>query len=118
MTDAKIRLRFYNRAAWRAWLQTNHAQPDAVWVVINKKATPAPGLTYEAAVEEALCFGWIDSTLNKVDDRVYGLRFSPRRPNSVWSQSNKDRVARLLRDGLMAPAGLAQVENAKANGQW
>ncbi|MBN1246994.1 MAG: YdeI/OmpD-associated family protein [Anaerolineae bacterium] len=118
MTEASMRLRFHDRASWRAWLQTNHRQSDSVWVVINKKATPAPGLPYEDAVEEALCFGWIDSTLNTMDDRTYALRFSPRRANSIWSESNKARVARLIADGLMAPSGFAAIEEGKANGQW
>lgn len=118
MVEASECLRFYGRAAWRAWLQKHHAQPDAVWVLINKKHTPPPGLAYEDAVEEALCFGWIDSILNTMDAQTYALRFSPRRVNSIWSQSNKMRVARLIRDGVMMPPGVAAIEQAKASGQW
>ena len=77
-----------------------------------------PGLTHEQAVEEALCFGWIDGLLRKVDDESYALRYTPRQPGSVWAESNKQRVERLIREGRMAPAGLAKVEAAKASGEW
>ena len=118
MRDSDADLCFPDRAAWRTWLEENHAQPEAVWVVINKKATPPPGLHYEEAVLEALCFGWIDGTLNRIDDLVYALRFSPRRRDSVWSASNLARVEALIEQCLMMPAGAAAIEAAKASGQW
>ena len=118
MRDASKDVRFPDRVAWRAWLSEHHRQPEAVWVVINKKATPPPGLRYEDAVLEALCFGWIDGTLNRIDDRVYALRFSIRRRNSVWSASNLARVEMLIEQGLMMSPGLAAIEAAKASGQW
>jgi len=107
-----------NRADWRAWLEINHSKSRGVWAVIHKKSSAAPRLTLEEAVEEAVCFGWIDSRLHTLDDDRFKLWFSPRKPNSIWSQSNKERVARLTAQGCMAPAGLAAVKAAKRNGSW
>jgi len=107
-----------HRAAWRRWLEERHPQRDAVWLVFHKKASDGTSPSYEEAVEEALCFGWIDSTVNRLDERRTLQLFAPRRPSSTWSRSNKERVARLERDGLLAPAGIAAIEVAKANGSW
>jgi len=107
-----------SRAEWRSWLAAHHGDSDGAWVVVAKKHPGAPGPTYEEAVEEALCFGWIDSRMHRLDDRRYEQWFSPRRPGSIWSQSNKARVGRLQRAGLMAPAGLAKVEAAMGDGSW
>lgn len=105
-----------NRAAWRAWLAKHHASSQGVAVVIAKKQ--ASGLSYVDAVEEALCFGWIDSRTNKLDAGHFRQWFSPRKPGSVWSPINKERVARLIEADRMTPAGLAKIEAAQADGSW
>jgi uncharacterized protein YdeI (YjbR/CyaY-like superfamily) len=89
-----------------------------VRLAIGKKGNAVTQLTYEDAVEEGLCFGWIDSTTHRLDADRYSVRFTPRRPGGTWAPSNKERVARLIAEGLMRPAGLAAVELAKANGSW
>lgn len=106
------------RAAWRAWLVEHHASSPGVWLVIHKRNSPQPGMTYEEAVEEALCFGWIDSKTVTLDATRFRQVFTPRKPRSAWAKSNKERVARLIEQGLMTPAGLAAIELAKANGAW
>jgi uncharacterized protein YdeI (YjbR/CyaY-like superfamily) len=106
------------RAEWRRWLAANHTGAPGVWLVSWKKPTGKPAVGYDAAVEEALCFGWIDSTQRRIDDERSRLLFTPRRPRSNWSPSNVERVERLLAAGLMQPAGLAAVEDAKARGAW
>ncbi len=107
-----------SRAEWRAWLATNHKTSPGVWLVIHKKNNPEPSVTYVEAVEEALCFGWIDSRTNPLDETRFRQIFTPRKPTSVWARSNKERVARLIEQGLMTPAGLAVIEVAKQNGTW
>lgn len=111
-------LHFLSRAEWRAWLQANHAAQPEAWLVLKRKSAPGPGLLYEEAVEEALCFGWIDGTGKKATGDTFYLRFSPRKPRSVWSISNQKRVERLAAQGLMAEAGLAAVRQAHENGEW
>ncbi len=106
------------REQWRRWLAENHASSRGVWLVSWKKASGRPAVGYDAAVEEALCFGWIDSLAKPVDGERGRQLYTPRRPRSGWSQSNKERVARLTAAGLMEPAGLAAVEAAQANGAW
>jgi uncharacterized protein YdeI (YjbR/CyaY-like superfamily) len=103
---------------WRAWLEAHHASTAEIWLVFLKKHVGEPCVTLDEAVEEALCFGWIDSHLRRIDERSHALRFTPRKPTSQWSASNEARVARLTREGRMAPAGLAAVAAAKANGTW
>lgn len=112
--------RFYapDRAAWRNWLLENHGKKDGVWLIYFKKESGRPRVSYEEAVEEALCFGWIDSKPNKIDDISYMQLFSPRKASSNWSKLNKDRVERLGAQGLMMPAGQKMVDLAKANGKW
>lgn len=107
-----------SRAQWRAWLQRNHQRPEGVWLVIWKKASGRVGLVYDEAVEEALCFGWIDSKPNKLDEHRSLLWFAPRKGATGWSRLNKSRVEKLAAAGLMMPAGLAKVEVAKADGSW
>jgi uncharacterized protein YdeI (YjbR/CyaY-like superfamily) len=107
-----------DRAAWRAWLAEHHTTSSGVWLVVRKKAATVPGVGYEDSVEEALCFGWIDSKAVSLDGTRFKQTFTPRKPRSVWSPSNKERVARLIDLGLMMPAGLAAIEVAKANGSW
>ena len=87
-------------------------------MIFYKKATRRPGLEYEESVEEALCFGWVDSRKKRLDDERYALMFTPRKPESPWSRSNKERVEKLIGRGLMTPAGLARIEEAKRNGAW
>lgn len=106
------------REKWRAWLEEHHETSRGSWLVSYKQATGRPQVGYDAAVEEALCFGWIDSVQRKVDDERSRLLFTPRRPGSRWSRPNKDRVERLLAHDLLAPAGLALIEQAKADGSW
>ena len=107
-----------DRASWRAWLEANHATESSAWLVTWRPGSGMPVLDYEASVEEALCFGWIDSTGGQVDESRRKLYFARRKPRSVWAASNKARVERLIAAGLMAPAGLAAIERAKANGSW
>ncbi|MHC4955878.1 MAG: YdeI/OmpD-associated family protein [Planctomycetota bacterium] len=107
-----------DRPSWRRWLSRNHAKKSEVLLVFYKKATGVPCIAYHDAVEEALCFGWIDGIKQRKDDERYTFRFTPRRPKSNWSDSNRKRVKRLIADGLMQPAGLAAVEAAKKNGMW
>lgn len=107
-----------DRAAWRAWLEANHATSPGIWLVFDKKSAGRERLAYGDAVEEALCFGWIDSVMNPLDDRRYLQLFTPRKARSNWSRLNKTRVERLTAEGLMMPAGLAAVEQAKRTGTW
>jgi len=111
-------LYFTNRDAWRAWLEEHHATAKEAWLLHYKKHTGKPGLSLEEAVEEALCFGWIDSVLKPIDEEKYALRYSPRKKGSVWSETNKRRVRKLIKQGRMTEAGLAKVREAKANGEW
>jgi len=107
-----------DRATWRAWLEANHAASRGAWLVTWRPRTGHAYLEYEAAVEEALCFGWVDSTGGHFDDDRGKLYFAPRKPRSGWAATNKARVERLIADGRMASAGLAAIERAKANGSW
>jgi uncharacterized protein YdeI (YjbR/CyaY-like superfamily) len=107
-----------DRATWREWLEANHATATGAWLVTWRARSGHIGLDYEAAVEEALCFGWIDSTGGSVDDERSKLYFAPRKLRSPWAATNKARVKRLIAEGRMAPAGLAAIEQAKANGSW
>ena len=111
-------VRARSRKVWRAWLSKHHQQSQGVWLVFPKKATGLPTVSYNDAVEEALCFGWIDGLMNPIDDTCYRQKFTPRKPKSAWALSNKNRVARLIAQGLMTPAGLAAIDAAKANGSW
>ncbi len=106
------------RRAWRAWLEKNHASASGIWLMYYKKHTGKPTVTYAESVEEALCFGWIDSKPARLDDERHLLYFCARKPKSVWSKLNKSRLERLLAAGLVAPAGLLAIEVAKKNGSW
>ena len=107
-----------DRATWRTWLEANHATERGAWLVTWRARSGRVGLDYEAAVEEALCFGWVDSTGGRFDDDRGKLYFAPRKARSAWAATNKARVERLIADGRMAPEGLAAIEQAKANGSW
>jgi uncharacterized protein YdeI (YjbR/CyaY-like superfamily) len=105
--------------AWRTWLKDHHSDGVGVEVVLAKKGTTEPtSLTYEEALDEALCHGWIDGQVRRRDERTYRQRFTPRRVRSQWSERNVGIVERLLAEGRMQPAGLAAVERAKADGSW
>lgn len=106
------------RDDWRAWLAKNHASAKEIWFVIYKKHTGKPSVSYDDAVEEALCFGWIDGLTKRIDDEKYAVRFTPRRSGAIWSVSNKKRVAKMIEQGRMTPIGLARIEEAKKNGEW
>lgn len=106
------------RAHWRRWLKKNHAKATEVWLVFVKQKTKRANLSYNDAVEEALCFGWIDGVKRSIDDEHYMHRFTPRKSDSKWSKSNKARAQRLLKNGRMAPAGKRSIEQAKRNGWW
>jgi uncharacterized protein YdeI (YjbR/CyaY-like superfamily) len=106
-----------DRATWRAWLEANHASESGAWLVTWRRGH-GPVLDYGEAVEEALCFGWVDSRGGKLDERRTKLYFAPRKAKSQWSASNKERVERLIAAGLMRPAGIAAIERAKENGSW
>ena len=106
------------RAEWRTWLEQNHMQTQGVWLIRYKKGTGKPWFDDNDAVEEALCFGWIDSKPNKLDEERSMVWFAPRKPRTGWSKLNKERVERLLTQGLMMPAGLAKIEAAKQDGSW
>lgn len=107
-----------DRDAWRHWLDKNHARSTSVWLVYCKKDSNHPSVSYAEAVEEALCFGWIDSTVRPIDDHRWKQLFTPRRPKSVWSRLNKSRVEKMTAAGLMTRAGQSAVDIAKANGSW
>ncbi|HYE17317.1 MAG TPA: YdeI/OmpD-associated family protein [Tepidisphaeraceae bacterium] len=106
------------RKAWRTWLAKHHARSQGIWLLFEKAAANKNRLPYADAVEEALCFGWIDATLRSLGDHTYVQWFCPRKANSVWSKLNKTRVEKLIAANLMTPAGLKCIETAKANGKW
>jgi len=109
---------FKNRAKWRAWLERNHDKKKEFWLAYYKKNSGKTSITYEEALEEALCFGWIDSTVNRLDAESYMQKWTPRNEKSIWSASNKARVKKLIAAGLMAEPGLAKIKAAKRNGSW
>jgi uncharacterized protein YdeI (YjbR/CyaY-like superfamily) len=107
-----------DRAAWREWLAAHHGSASVVWLLLHKKHVAEPSVAYDEAVEEALCWGWIDGRTNRWDERSYAVRFTPRKPGSVWSESNIARVERMIAEGRMTPAGQALVDEAKRRGSW
>ena len=102
---------------WRAWLKRNHAQPGGTWVLLAKKGARS-GISYREALEEALCWGWIDGKMHRQDEEYFAQWFAPRRATSIWSLANKKTVERLIAEGRMQKPGLAKIEEAKASGQW
>jgi uncharacterized protein YdeI (YjbR/CyaY-like superfamily) len=107
-----------SRKAWREWLEKHHASSPGLWLVYAKKHTGIPSLSYNDAVEEALCFGWIDSLIHPIDEDLYKQLFTPRKPKSIWSAANKARVERMMAAGLMTAAGTALIALAKKHGTW
>jgi uncharacterized protein YdeI (YjbR/CyaY-like superfamily) len=119
MAEEQSTLIVRDAAAWVQWLTVNHGQSSGVWLGLAKKGTTEPtSLTYDEALQEALCHGWIDGQVRRLDERIYRQRFTPRRPRSSWSKRNVGIVERLTGEGRMRPAGIAAVEQAKADGRW
>ena len=111
-------LQFATSSAWRRWLARNYNRESGVWVVFTKKGAKKPSMEYQAALDQALCYGWIDSIIRRIDDRRYARKFTPRRARSVWSEINRKRVAQLIRQQRMTAAGLQAVRRSKREGLW
>jgi len=107
-----------NRDEWRVWLEQNHTFTNEIWLIYFKKHTKKETVSYNDAVEEALCFGWIDSKVKSIDNETYMQKYSPRKPNSIWSLLNKNRVKKMIKKNKMTTAGMEKVNIAKKNGQW
>jgi uncharacterized protein YdeI (YjbR/CyaY-like superfamily) len=107
-----------NRKDWRKWLSKHYASEQAVWLIIYHKSSKTPSVYYDEAVEEALCFGWIDSKPNKRDGESYYQYFAVRKPKSKWSKANRERAERMIASGFMTPAGQTMIELAKKTGTW
>lgn len=109
---------FSDRAAWREWLAQNYQTSQGIWLIYYKVKSGKPSIQYSEAVKEALCFGWIDSKVNSLDELRYKQVFTPRKPKSVWSKVNKQYITELIEQGLMTDAGLSKIEVAKQDGSW
>jgi uncharacterized protein YdeI (YjbR/CyaY-like superfamily) len=109
---------FASPEEWERWLEENHAHAKGIWIKMAKKASGIETIRHPDAVDVALCFGWIDGRRERLDDTHFLQRFTPRRPRSNWSQINRDKVERMTAEGRMRPAGLAEVERARADGRW
>lgn len=109
---------FATQEAWRQWLDKNHAKADGIWIKFFKKHTGKKTVSYAQALDEALCYGWIDGQSKSLDEDTYKQKFTPRRSRSIWSKRNIEHVARLIKEKKMMPAGLAQIKAAKADGRW
>ena len=116
-TDLPI-LAFASHGAWEAWLDEHHAASEGLWLKIAKKGSGIETVSYPEALEVALCYGWIDGQKASFDDRYWLQRFTPRRSRSKWSKVNRQKAAELIERGAMKPAGLREVERAKADGRW
>jgi len=111
-------LHMASRDDWRTWLEKNHSTKREVWLIFYKKHTEEPSISYDDAVEEALCFGWIDSIVKRIDDVKFVRKFTPRKPDSRWSELNKKRANKMIDEGKMTKAGLVLINQAKERGQW
>src|SRR5574341_588687 len=111
-------LLFRSREELRSWLEKNHDKKAGIWMIYYKKHSRKESIPYDDAVEEALCYGWIDSTVKKYDEERYIQRFTPRKDKSIWSELNKRRVEKMIREGKMTDAGLQKINEAKRNGYW
>jgi uncharacterized protein YdeI (YjbR/CyaY-like superfamily) len=109
---------FVSAGDWEAWLEANHAASDGVWIKMAKKDSGIESVRYPEVLDSAICFGWIDGRREALDERHFLQRFTPRRPRSRWSRINREKAERLIAEGRMRPAGLAQVEVARADGRW
>jgi uncharacterized protein YdeI (YjbR/CyaY-like superfamily) len=117
-TDGWAVLPFETEQAFETWLEAHHADTPGLWVKFAKKGRGIASISFPEAVQVAMCFGWVDSKMQSVDDDYYVLRYQPRRPRSNWSASSKELAERLMADGRMRPSGFAQVKAAKADGRW
>lgn len=106
------------RDDWRAWLRKNHGSKSEVWVIFYKTHAGKPVISYDDAVEEALCFGWIDSIVQKIDEEKFARKFTPRKDKSRWSETNKRRARKMIKQGRMTEAGLAKITEAEKSGEW
>jgi uncharacterized protein YdeI (YjbR/CyaY-like superfamily) len=109
---------FKDRNSWRRWLSKNNKKADHIWILFFKVNTQKNCLRYSEAVEEALCFGWIDGILKRIDDQTHMQRFTPRKPGSIWSKINKERALKMIDEGKMTQAGMTKISEAKKNGWW
>lgn len=116
--DSWERLEAKDRKEWREWLQNNHSTSQGIWLIYYKKGSGKPSVSYDEAVKEALSFGWIDSKVNALDEERYMQVFTPRKPGSIWSKLNKQRVQKIIEQGIITPAGLEKIEAAKKDGSW
>jgi uncharacterized protein YdeI (YjbR/CyaY-like superfamily) len=116
--DGRPILELASQAEWEAWLDAEHAGSDGVWLKFAKKGSGVTTVVYAEALEVALCYGWIDSQVSSLDERFYLQKFTPRRSRSKWSRINRDKIEELTKQGRVKPAGLAEVELAKADGRW
>lgn len=116
--DERPMINIHNRKEWRKWLQQHHQKENSVWVVSYTKKSKIPFVDWSELVDEALCFGWIDSTRKTIDENSFKQLFSKRKPNSTWSKINKEKIERLTAAGLMTDAGQEVIERAKKNGSW
>jgi uncharacterized protein YdeI (YjbR/CyaY-like superfamily) len=107
-----------DRKQWRAWLRKHHATEREVWLIYYKRHTGTPRIPYDDAVEEALCYGWIDSTVKRLDDERYMQKFTPRKPGSVWSKLNKERALKMIKAKRMTRAGMLRIQDARRSGAW
>ncbi|MEN8202115.1 MAG: YdeI/OmpD-associated family protein [Bacteroidota bacterium] len=116
--DSYKQLRVSSVEDWREWLKKHFSKEGGIWLVFKKKGAGAVPFDYQMALDEALCYGWVDSLLKSVDEREYMRKFTPRKASSTWSEHNKKHVARLIREGRMKDAGMKTIEVAKAKGMW
>ena len=116
--DGLATIAFPSAAEWEAWLEANHATAPGVWIKMAKKDSGVDSVRYPEVLESALCFGWIDGRREALDERFFLQRYTPRRARSRWSRINREKAERLIVDGRMRPAGLAEVEQARADGRW
>jgi uncharacterized protein YdeI (YjbR/CyaY-like superfamily) len=107
-----------NRVDWRKWLRKNHGSKKEVWLIYHKKHTGKPSIPYDDSIEEAICFGWIDNIIKRIDDEKFVRKFTPRKAKSKWSEVNKKRARRMMKEGKMTEAGLAKIREAKKSGEW
>ncbi len=117
-SKAMVKRLFKTQALWHAWLEKNHEDPDGIWVHFAKKNSGAVTVTYDEALETALCFGWIDGQLRTHDEKTFVRKFTPRRARSIWSKVNRAKAERLIESGRMKPAGLRALDRAREGGEW
>lgn len=118
LVDPSKIMSFEDQKAWEKWLSKYYQQQEGIWLKLYKKASDIKSVNYQEALDVALCYGWIDGQVKKLDENARVQRFTPRRPRSIWSKRNTEHVARLIKAGLMKPAGLAEIERAKEDGRW